>query len=193
MSLEGMTKVKKALIGNIHLLKKVSGYSAYDLAVANGFKGTLAEWLASLRGADGYTPQKGVDYDDGEKGDPGTLENHSGIDALNLPIVNVADPTNDTDAVNKKYAEENFAAAVKSITVSLNADAYGIADTTLNAEKTVILGARVADTSINGEIVVGLPFQNTSGNWNVIFYNPSDNGRLDYYRSSPVTFLYIEI
>lgn len=113
MSLEGTTKVKKALIGNIHLLKKVSGYSAYDLAVADGFKGTLKEWLASLKGDPGYTPQKGTDYNDGEKGDPGTLENHSGIDALNLPVVNVADPTNDTDAVNKKYAEENFASAEK--------------------------------------------------------------------------------
>lgn len=116
MSLEGMTKVKKALIGNIHLLKKVSGYSAYDLAVADGFKGTLKEWLASLKGDPGYTPQKGTDYNDGEKGDPGTLENHSGIDALNLPIINVADPTKDTDAVNRKYVDESI--AFKDVTES---------------------------------------------------------------------------
>ena len=44
------------------------GKSAYDLAVENGYKGTLVEWLASLvgetgaAGADGYTPVKGMDY-----------------------------------------------------------------------------------------------------------------------------------
>lgn len=42
-----------------------NGKSAYELAVKNGFSGTEAQWLASLRGADGAAgPQ-------GEKGDPG--------------------------------------------------------------------------------------------------------------------------
>lgn len=36
--------------------------TAYAIAVAHGYTGTEAEWLASLRGADGYTPQRGVDY-----------------------------------------------------------------------------------------------------------------------------------
>ena len=35
--------------------KVVKGVSAYDVAVANGFKGTEAEWLASLKGADGHS------------------------------------------------------------------------------------------------------------------------------------------
>ena len=41
---------------------------AYMIAVKNGFEGTEAEWLESLkgdkgdRGEDGYTPQKGTDY-----------------------------------------------------------------------------------------------------------------------------------
>lgn len=38
------------------------GASAYDIAVANGFEGTEQEWLLSLKGADGYTPIKGIDY-----------------------------------------------------------------------------------------------------------------------------------
>ena len=53
------------------------GKSAYDIAVDNGFVGTEAEWLESLKGAsgadgkdgadgnpgaDGYTPVKGTDY-----------------------------------------------------------------------------------------------------------------------------------
>lgn len=35
------------------------GYSAYEIAVQNGFKGTEKEWLESLKG---YTPIRGVDY-----------------------------------------------------------------------------------------------------------------------------------
>ena len=35
---------------------------AYMIAVKNGFDGTEAEWLASLKGAKGDKPTKGVDY-----------------------------------------------------------------------------------------------------------------------------------
>lgn len=31
------------------------GYSAYEIAVHNGFEGSESEWLASLQGADGKT------------------------------------------------------------------------------------------------------------------------------------------
>jgi hypothetical protein len=43
----------------------ITGKSAYDVAVDNGFVGTVAEWLASLEG------EKGEKGDDGEKGDTG--------------------------------------------------------------------------------------------------------------------------
>jgi len=36
-------------------LNSYRGYSAYELAVKNGFPGTVEEWLESLRGADGQT------------------------------------------------------------------------------------------------------------------------------------------
>lgn len=38
-----------------------SGASAYDIAVENGFIGTEAEWLASLKGSDGKDGDKGTD------------------------------------------------------------------------------------------------------------------------------------
>lgn len=38
------------------------GLSAYEIAVNNGFEGTEAEWLESLEGDKGDTPEKGVDY-----------------------------------------------------------------------------------------------------------------------------------
>lgn len=48
----------------------VDGKSAYQLALDGGFVGTQAQWIASLKGADGKTPVKGVDYFDGKKGEP---------------------------------------------------------------------------------------------------------------------------
>ena len=39
----------------------VQGYSAYEIAVQNGFEGTEQEWLASLKGADGNDGSKGAD------------------------------------------------------------------------------------------------------------------------------------
>lgn len=46
-------------------IKGDPGKSAYELAVENGFTGTVQEWLASLKGESGNpgnTPIKGVDY-----------------------------------------------------------------------------------------------------------------------------------
>lgn len=66
-------------------LGRVVGYSAYEVAVNNGYVGTEAEWLASLHGRDGQDGRDGVDgtvaFDEltpeqraslkGEKGDKG--------------------------------------------------------------------------------------------------------------------------
>lgn len=46
-----------------------SGKSAYDIAVDNGFTGTEAEWLDSLKGDKGEAGEKGA------KGDPGETIN----------------------------------------------------------------------------------------------------------------------
>ena len=39
-----------------------NGLSAYEIALEHGFEGTEEEWLESLHGEDGHTPEKGVDY-----------------------------------------------------------------------------------------------------------------------------------
>ena len=73
MSLTGNIK-GSVLQGSINRLYELQGYSAYDVAVLNGFEGTEEEWLSSLKGEKGdpgsavykgdpgYTPVKGVDY-----------------------------------------------------------------------------------------------------------------------------------
>jgi len=48
-----------ALFGNIRVR---NGKSAYELAVLNGFVGTLTEWLASLQGDDGVSTYTYVAY-----------------------------------------------------------------------------------------------------------------------------------
>lgn len=62
---------------------------AYMIAVRNGFEGTEAEWLESLKGEPGYTPKKGIDYFDGEKGDPGDSQLPEVTDADNGKILQV--------------------------------------------------------------------------------------------------------
>lgn len=44
------------------------GLSAYQLAVANGYRGTVEEWLAGLKGADGAPGAPGADGADGMDG-----------------------------------------------------------------------------------------------------------------------------
>lgn len=51
--------------------KGADGKSAYEIAHDNGFEGTEEEWLESLKGEDGYTPQKGIDYYEGKDGKDG--------------------------------------------------------------------------------------------------------------------------
>lgn len=60
MSLEGKATATE-LRGKINSLD-VLCIDAYAVAVKNGFDGTVEEWLASLKGKDGHTPIKGVDY-----------------------------------------------------------------------------------------------------------------------------------
>lgn len=56
-SLSGKTNGKSELAGGMNYVEKGDpGDSAYDIAVKEGFKGTEAEWLASLKGKDGSSP-----------------------------------------------------------------------------------------------------------------------------------------
>lgn len=50
----------------------VNGKSAYEIAVENGFVGTVSDWLESLKGADGLHGKDGVDGENGQDGRDGT-------------------------------------------------------------------------------------------------------------------------
>lgn len=65
MSIKGSAESYKKLRGSLFKPDAIVGKDAYEIAVANGFDGTVQEWLEAIKGAPGdkgYTPQKGVDY-----------------------------------------------------------------------------------------------------------------------------------
>ena len=71
-----------------------NGLSAYEIAVANGFEGTEAEWLASLvgpPGPNGKTPVKGEDYFTDED-----------IAGLNIPVVDAEIDIDSNNAIANK-------------------------------------------------------------------------------------------
>ena len=58
-------------------LGRVVGYSAYEIAVQNGYVGTEEEWVASLKGRDGTVSFEALTEEQraslkGDKGDPFT-------------------------------------------------------------------------------------------------------------------------
>ncbi len=64
-----------------------NGLSAYELAVQNGFTGTLTEWLDSLKGADGKDGIDGKDGADGRNGTDGK-DGENGLSAYEIALKN---------------------------------------------------------------------------------------------------------
>lgn len=58
-ALSGSLPKQTNIRGSVTYPEKIYGKSAYEVAVMNGFEGTEAEWLESLKGK---TPKRGVDY-----------------------------------------------------------------------------------------------------------------------------------
>ena len=52
-------------------IANITGKSAFDVAVENGFKGTESEWLTSLKGQQGETGSQGLKGDKGDAGATG--------------------------------------------------------------------------------------------------------------------------
>ena len=70
MSLTGTVKGER-LQGSINRLHELRGYSAYEVAVLEGFEGTEEEWLASLKGEQGETGPQGPKGETGPQGEAG--------------------------------------------------------------------------------------------------------------------------
>ena len=60
MSLTGNAESGYTLRGKLSGFDTIRGYSAYEVAVINGFRGTEEEWLATLRGEKGNPGNAGL-------------------------------------------------------------------------------------------------------------------------------------
>lgn len=68
------------------------GLSAYELAKENGFVGTLAEWLESLKGADGLPGKDGIDGKNGKDGETPDMSEYPPTSAVELMIQKITNP-----------------------------------------------------------------------------------------------------
>jgi len=66
------------------------GLSAYEIAVENGFVGTVSEWLESLKGADGLPGKDGENGTDGRDGKDGKdgADGKDGLSAYEVAVEN---------------------------------------------------------------------------------------------------------
>ncbi len=86
------------------------GLSAYDIAVENGFIGTKAEWLASLKGQKGDTGEKG---EAGETGVPGKdgidgEDGKDGVDGIDGEKGDKGDPGKDAPYIKDTYIDDKL-------------------------------------------------------------------------------------
>ena len=103
---DGDTPIPPTLDLYTQLLKKLSemqagangkdGRSAYEIAIENGFVGTAAEWLESLKGRDGIDGKDGKDGADGLPGKDGTngkdgKDGRDGKDGVSPDLTNYPD------------------------------------------------------------------------------------------------------
>lgn len=79
MALTGeINSTMQTIDGSIDGMRGARGYSAYEIAVQEGYVGTKTEWLASLRGDTGEKGEKG---DRGEQGIQG-IQGEQGIQGI---------------------------------------------------------------------------------------------------------------
>ena len=101
----------------------MKGYSAYQVAVKNGFQGTQEEWLSSLKGQKGDQGIQGIQGEHGIQGIPG---NNVDVNIINRPGEHEISFDNKVDDIKRvviqdgKTPEVNAAAANGGTQVSFS-------------------------------------------------------------------------
>lgn len=202
MSLTGKTAAQEILKGRTNFLKSIHGYSAYEVAVINGFSGTEEEWLASLKGEKG---------DRGEQGLSGVYVGSGDIpDGYSIQI----DPEAD-DAPCFENVTINYTKNICSLgTVAFERGSGNLPiGTTLMAGKTYTLSAEVTSTDTDSTLCA-VYLVSISGNQqdpkytlrrnvrnSITFVPPVDCDKISFYASGQAknsvgdfaTFSYIQI
>ena len=145
MSVKGTAESYVELRGSLSNPDLIIGQSAYEIAVAKGFKGTEEEWLASLKGSDGKDGADGVSpaitVSDISGGHRITIVDDNGTKTFD--VMDGEDAPDDLqDQINA------LAASFESIRKALNAK-----DTNLQSQITTEQNTRAAnDTSLQAQI-----------------------------------------
>ncbi len=105
------------------------GLSAYDLAVQNGFKGTLEEWLESLKGADGIDGETGAPGKDGEDGKDG-VNGWNGIDGQDVSVEDLYNK-----AVENGFKGDFLAFLKEYLSLDINGETVNVSDALLASVK----------------------------------------------------------
>jgi len=133
------------------------GLSAYEVAVENGFTGTLEEWFISIRGEQGIQGIRGNKGDKGDKGDTGAVAN---ID-YNILLDYILD---NADAMEELAKEINSGIVAvhgnidtsKENIIGFNRGEYSVAFTdtskTLSISSNLAIGKRITTTDLGNTI-----------------------------------------
>lgn len=128
------------------------GRSAYELAVQQGYKGTLDEWLLSLKGKDAYT----IAVEGGYKGTEEEYNNALTIAPVAVDKINNADITPTKDSTNLVLSG-GVKDAIDSLNSDFNADLATINSSITNLSDEI-------DNIVNVEITVDDTLSTTSTN-----------------------------
>lgn len=128
------------------------GRSAYELAVQQGYKGTLDEWLLSLKGKDAYT----IAVEGGYKGTEEEFNNALTTAPIAVDKINNADLVPTKDSVNLVLSG-GVKDAIDSLNTSIDADLETINNsiTTINNNITNIVNTEISN-QIKSSIVDNL-------------------------------------
>lgn len=135
----------------------VPGRSAYELAIQQGYKGTLDEWLLSLKGKDAYT----IAVEGGYKGTEEEFNNALTTAPIAVDKINNADLVPTKDSVNLVLSG-GVKDAIDSLNTSIDADLETINNsiTTINNNITNIVNTEISN-QIKSSIVDNLTSSET--------------------------------
>ena len=130
------------------------GKSAYDIAVENGFNGSEAEWLASLKGAEGSKGDAGDRGVTGSKGDNGAYIAKSYIDENGHLILEMSDGSvMDAGYVGADNTDKGKTPSISETKVCLTKGSFYLLDANLDFPIWSSSDTGVAKIAANGLII----------------------------------------
>lgn len=164
------------------------GLSAYEIAVANGFVGSEAVWLASLQGPEGEQGPQGIqgpEGDQGPQGDVGPAGSDANVTSQAIEAALGFTPAN-SDAVPEKATAAMLKLLVDD-TNYLTSKAVGDSLFSVNATdaSTVVLDLNELNQAllISGNRVLGVPINAKEGTCGVVKIRRNANTRSLSYAS----------